>query len=428
MNENYWSEHWTKEKIKAMVLEQFQAFWRRDTGIHRQSLVQVQAAIGSTHAVIISGLRRAGKSTLLAQLAHHLGEANFYYLNCEDDRLLGFQAGDFDGVFQVLAELFGDRKIFLVDEIQSIPGWEHFVRRFMARGYKLLMTGSNASLLSRELGSRLTGRYLTIELFPFSFLEFLQFGEIEIPDLNRMTTVDSARLNHLLSEYLRLGGIPEPLKYPELPLLRYLYDDVLNRDIAARYHIEEVRALRELAFYLMSNPASLISFNKLKAHLQLGSVNTIRNYISYLEDSWLFFLTNVYDYSVKRQQIAPKKIYAIDPGMINAVGFSFSRNAGKLLENLVYLALRQKYQEIYYLQHPNKYDVDFFLPQHGQLFQVSQDMNNPATREREIRSLKEAMNTFNLPTGTILTMADGPSVRINKRVIEIRSTARWLLE
>jgi uncharacterized protein len=182
------------------------------------------------------------------------------------------------------------------------------VRRFMDQGIKFFVTGSNASLLSRELGSRLTGRYVPVELFPFSFVEFLRFKGYAIPDLTRLTTVEKAQLQQAFNEYLHMGGIPEPLKYPELPLLRTLYDDILYRDIATRYRIEEVRALKELAFYLMSNPASQVSFNKLKEQFRLGSVNTIKNYIEYLDNSWLIFTMNVYDYSVNRQQIAAKKV------------------------------------------------------------------------------------------------------------------------
>ena len=144
----------------------------------------------SPHAVIISGLRRVGKSTLLAQLAHRLGQDRFYYINFEDDRFMGFGAEDANDLYQSLAEVFGERKVWIVDEIQNVPGWEHFVRRFMDMGFKFYITGSNASLLSRELGSRLTGRYVPVELFPFSFTEFLRFRQLVAPDLARLTTLD----------------------------------------------------------------------------------------------------------------------------------------------------------------------------------------------------------------------------------------------
>jgi predicted AAA+ superfamily ATPase len=410
-----------------MLLEQFQAFWRRDTGIERTQLAELERAAPLPHAVIISGLRRAGKSTLLAQLVHRLGESKFYYVNFEDERFLGFASDDANDLYGALVELFGERGIFVVDEIQNVPGWEHFVRRFMDLGLKFYITGSNASLLSRELGTRLTGRHVPVELFPFSFPEFLRFRGYPAPNLARLTTMDAARLRGHLGEYLRLGGIPEPLKYPELPLARTLYDDVIYRDIATRYRIEEVRALKELAFYLMSNPASLISFNKLKDRLRLGSVNTVKNYIEYLENGWLLFTTNVYAFSVKRQQVAPKKVYAIDTGLANAVGFSFSPNTGKLLENLVFLALRRRTQEVYYFVSPTGFEVDFYLPETRELIQVAQNLAHPAIREREVRALTGAVRDLGLTHGLILTDANAEPILENGLTIEVRSLAEWLV-
>ncbi len=427
MNENLWNAKWSKDQLKAMLLEQFQAFWQRDTGIERTQLAEIERAARAPHAVIISGLRRVGKSTLLAQLAHRIGEDRFYYLNFEDERFLGFQPEDANHLYQLLVEVFGERSIFVIDEIQNISGWERFVRRFIEMGLKFYITGSNASLLSRELGSRLTGRYVPIELFPFSFTEFLRFRGIAVPDSARMTTLDHAHLQQALSEYLRSGGIPEALKYPELPLLRTLYDDVLYRHIATRYRIAEIRAFKELAYYVMSNPASLISFNKLKQQFQLGSVNTIKNYIEYLENSWLAFTLNVYDYSVKRQQIAAKKVYGIDTGLLNAIGFAFSPNTGKLLENLVFLTLRRTTKDVYYAVSPAGYEVDFYLPETRRLIQVAQNMMQPATREREVRALVDTLRALKLTQGMILSETDLPPIEEDGLTIEIRSIAAWLI-
>lgn len=427
MNEVSWKSRWNKDQIKTMLLEQFQAFWQRDTGIVRTQLSEVEKAKDVPHAVIVSGLRRAGKSTLLAQMAHLLGEDQFFYINFEDDRFLGFQAEDATDLHQALIELFGERKIFVIDEVQNVTGWEHFVRRFMDMGFKFYITGSNASLLSKELGTRLTGRYIPIELLPFSFKEFMQFRDEVVPDLNRMTTADHARLQNSLQSYLQLGGIPDALKYPQLPLLRTLYDDVLYRDIATRYRLDAVIIIKELAFYLMSNPASLISFNKLKERFQVGSVNTIKSYIGYMENSWLLFTLNVYDYSVKRQQIAPKKVYSIDTGLANAVGFGFSPNTGKFLENLIYLALRRKTKDIYYFSSHGGYEVDFYLPQKQQLIQVTQNLDHPTVRDREFRALQDAMQSVKVQSALILTDSNAEPVEINGIPVEIHSAAEWLL-
>jgi predicted AAA+ superfamily ATPase len=410
-----------------MLLEQFDSFWKRETGIPRDRLADVERAASLPHAVIISGLRRVGKSTLLAQLAHQLGQEAFYYLNFEDDRFLGFQAEDANDLYQQLVELFGERQTFIIDEIQNVTGWEHFVRRFMEMGFKFYITGSNASLLSRELGTRLTGRYVPIELFPFSFREFLALRGQSMPNLKRMTTADKGILKSALNTYLQLGGIPETLKYPEVPLLRSLYDDVLYRDIATRHHLEAMTALKELAFFLISNPANLVSFNKLKEQFHLGSVNTIKSYIDYMENSWLIFTLNLYDFSVKRQQIAPKKIYCIDSGLTNAVGFGFSPNTGKLLENLVFLTLRQRSQEIYYYTSPSGYEVDFYLPKEQQLVQVTQNLDAPGVRERELRALTEAVQTIKVKQAIILADDNQDSLKVNGVPVEVRSTAEWLL-
>jgi predicted AAA+ superfamily ATPase len=426
MNENPWKARWSQDQVKAMLLEQFDSFWKRETGIRRDRLADVDRAAGLPHAVIVSGLRRVGKSTLLAQLAHKLGQDGFYYLNFEDDRFLGFQAEDANDLYQSLVEAFGERKVFIVDEIQNVTGWEHFVRRFMDMGFKFYISGSNASLLSRELGTRLTGRYVPIELFPFSFREFLEFREIPAPNLKRMTTADKGTLKSALASYLQLGGIPEALKYPELPLLRTLYDDVLHRDIATRYRLDAVTALKELAFFLMSNPAGLVSFNKLKEQFHLGSVNTIKSYIDYMENSWLLFTLNLYDFSVKRQQIAPKKIYCIDSGLANAVGFGFSPNTGKLLENLVFLALRRRSREIYYYTTPGGHEVDFYLPEEQLLVQVAENLDAPGTRERELRALAGAVKSVKVRKALILSDANEDDRDMSGVPVEVRSISEWL--
>jgi len=427
MNENPWKSRWSHDQIGSMLLEQFDSFWKLETGIPRDRLADLEQAADLPHAVIVSGLRRAGKSTLLAQMAHQLGQEAFYYLNFEDDRFLGFQAEDANDLYQSLVEVFGERRIFIIDEIQNIAGWEHFVRRFMDMGLKFYISGSNASLLSRELGTRLTGRYVPIELFPFSFREFLEFRGMPVPNLKRMTTADRGALNSALGSYLQMGGVPEALKYPELPLLRTLYDDVLYRDIATRYRLDAVTALKELAFYLISNPANLVSFNKLKGQFHLGSVNTIKSYIDYMENSWLIFAVNLYDFSVKRQQIAPKKIYCVDSGFANAVGFGFSPNTGKLLENLVYLALRRRSPEVYYYTTPGGYEVDFYLPEEQQLVQVTQNLNAPGMRERELRALAEAVRSLKVKKSLILSDANENDLKVTGVPVEVRSIAEWLL-
>ncbi len=414
--------------LASALKEQQQSFSDRDLGVEREALDELGQIIDTPQIIVISGLRRVGKSTLLAQIANKYLNDNYYFVNFEDERLLNFEVKDFDLLHETLIGLFGEKKTFLFDEIQNVPEWERFVRRLHDQGYKFIVTGSNASLLSQELGTRLTGRYLQVELFPFSFKEFLLFKKVEIPDLKVLTTKEKGKLIKLSKDYVVSGGIPDSLKYPELKIHKTLYDDVLYRDIATRYKLDNVKSLKELTFYLVSNISTLISFNKLKELLKLGSVNTVKNYIDYLENSWLFFIVNKYAYSVKEQQIAAKKVYGIDTGLAISVGFSFSENSGKLMENVVYLKLRREYQDIYYYKTTSEYEVDFFLPKIKSLIQVSQYFDAPETRERELRALISAgLEQKEVVNRMVITESDKQTLDREGVNIEVIPLYEWLL-
>lgn len=382
----------SKNILASALKEQYGAFLSGDLGVEREILKELEKAVSAPQIIVITGLRRVGKSTLLAQIAKKYLKDDFYFVNFEDERLLNFQVSDFDALHETLISLFGEKKTFLFDEIQNVPEWERFVRRLHDQGYKFIVTGSNASLLSQELGTRLTGRSVRIELLPFSFREYLVFRKVKVPNLSVLTTRQKGSLRKLANEYIIFGGIPDALKYPELEVHKTLYNDVLYRDIAARYKLDNVKSLKELAFYLISNAANLVSFNKLKDLLKLGSVNTVIKYVDYLENSWLFLVINKYAYSVKEQQVAAKKVYGIDTGLIKSVGFSFSENKGKLIENAVFLQLRRKHYDIYYYKTAKGYEVDFFLSKERSLIQVVQHFDPPETQERELRALIEAAN------------------------------------
>lgn len=418
----------TKDLISLVLKEQSEAFSAYNFGVQREILDSLKKAILAPQIIVITGLRRVGKSTLLAQIARKFLKNSFYFVNFEDERLLNFQVADFDLLHETLISLFGEKKVFLFDEIQNVPEWERFVRRLHDQGYKFIVTGSNASLLSQELGTRLTGRSLRVDLFPFSFREFLEFKQAKIPDLKILTIRQKGNLQKLVNEYLVSGGIPDALKYPELSIHKTLYDDVLFRDIATRHKLENIKSLQELAFYLISNISSLVSFNKLKGLLKLGSVNTVISYIGYLENSWLFSTINKYAYSVKEQQIAAKKLYCIDTGLATSVGFSFSKNKGKLMENAVYLQLRRKYQDIYYYKTNQDGEVDFFLPKEEMLIQVAQKFDMPEMQEREqgalIASRKELKKAKRL---VIVTESKRQELEIEGLKILVMPLYEWLL-
>src|SRR3990167_6002161 len=419
----------TKDILASALKEQAESFQARDLGVEREILGELKETIFAPQITVITGLRRVGKSTLLAQIANKYLKDGYYFVNFEDERLLNFQVKDFDLLHETLISMFGEKQTFLFDEIQNVPEWERFVRRLHDQGYKFIVTGSNASLLSQELGTRLTGRSVRIELFPFSFREYLDFRNVKTPDLNVLTTRQKGNLRKLADEYISFGGIPDALKYPELGVHKALYDDVLYRDIATRYKLDNVKSLKELAFYLVSNTASLVSYNKLKDLLKLGSVNTVINYVDYLENSWLFFVVNKYAYSVKEQQIAAKKTYGIDTGLIQSVGFSFSQNKGKLMENMVFLQLRRKYHDVYYYKTTEDYEVDFFLPSEGSLIQVAQHFDSAETRERELRALVSAANEQKRAKKLVI-ITESEKSEFEMEGIQIQATPlyEWLLQ
>jgi len=419
----------TIDIIRTLLIEQKEEFYSQDLGVERTKLAEIRKYKDTPYPIIISGLRRAGKSTLLAQIAHEFYPKNsYFFVNFEDERFLNFTVSDFTKLFELLIELFGDNKIFFLDEIQNITGWERFVSRMVRNGYKFYITGSNASMLSQELGTKLTGRYIPVELLPFSFDEYLRFNKVTFPKINLLTTLQKGKLKNIFANYLQSGGIPQALQYPELPIHRTLYDDILYRDIAARYKLTDTKALKELSFYLMSNIASPISYNKLKELLKLGSVTTVTSYIDYLQTSWLFFAVNKYAFSVKEQQIANKKIYSIDTGLIKSVAFSFSENRGKFLENLVFLNLWRLYKDVYYYKTKKGHEVDFYIPSKKLFIQVCQSLANESTKERELQALTESMQEVEGSTALILTNNEKESYLIDNKSVNSIPIYEWLLE
>ena len=294
----------------------------------------------------------------------------------------------------------------------------------MDLGFKFYLAGPNASMLSRELGTHLTGRYVPIELFPFSFFEFIQFRIEAFPDLRHLTGGDKVRLKNLLDAYLRFGGIPEALKFPESPVLRDLYDAILYRDIAASHHLEKVTALRELAFYLLTHPAGLISLDQLKRQLHLGSTKTIQDHLSYLENSWLVFTLDVYAPSLKLQPFGHKKIYCIDTGLATVVGFS--PVPLNLLENLVFVALRRQTKELSACLLPGGSAASFYLPERGQVLQISTDWGSSATREHEVQALSATLKTARVENALILSEAEQDSFELDGLQVEVRAISEWL--
>lgn len=419
------------EKLKEVILEQNKNTTKPNTVIERIALKNVADNLVLPHALIISGIRRSGKSTFLEQITDRYFPDGVYYLNFEDERLLEFSVSDFNLLFELFIQIFGEKKPFCFDEIQNIPDWERFVRRMQDQGYKFIITGSNASLLSQELGTKLTGRSVQCELFPFSFSEYLLFQNISWSTESMYLTVERAKLKQAFDVYLQNGGMPEYVTYQNPIVLKNVYENILFRDIVARYELKESKVLREIAFYLLSNTACLFSYNSLKNTFLLGSSNTVKNYVDYLENSWLFFTIPKFSHSMKEQSIANKKIYCIDNGLINHLAFRFSKNSGRFLENLVFLHLRRRYSEIYYYKTNNNLEVDFYIRDGAntpQLIQVTESMSELSTRERELRALFKAMDECSLTNATIITHDASEIISKGEKTIHIIPAWHWCLQ
>jgi predicted AAA+ superfamily ATPase len=224
------------------------------------------------------------------------------------------------------------------------------------------------------------------------------------------------------------GGMPEYLRYGDKEALKKVYNDVLYRDVAAKYSIEDVKSLRELSFYLISNLASPYTFNSLKKFLKLGSFNTVKNYINHLEDSFLFYSVELYSPSLKKQMVSPRKIYCADNGLADSVAFKFSADKGKYLENLVFLELKRREKEVYYYKTENNLEVDFFLRgKKLELVQVSWNLTDKKTRERELKALFEAMDELKITNGLVLTDDDEETVKQGEKIVEVKPVYKWLL-
>ena len=419
-----------KSLLKEIVLEQEKDRQDIDAGIPRAALSIASRHATLPHAVVVSGVRRSGKSTLLNQIISDLYKKGVYYFNFEDERLVDFDVDDFNHLYEVFLELYGDKKIFFFDEVQNVPQWEVFVRRMQGKGCKFFITGSNASLLSKELGTKLTGRNVNVELFPFSFMEFLSFKGFQISKNGLSLTSERAAIKKYFAEYLKYGGMPEYLKYQDTTLLKRLYEDILYRDIVARYGIKQVKPLRELGLYLLSNIGGTFSYNNLKNVLGLGSMNTIKRYADFMENSYLIFLVSKFSYSLKQQFVSLKKIYCIDNGLSEAVAFQFSKNKGKFLENLVFLELRRKFQEIYYYKTTNNLEVDFLFKSGKndlKLIQVADNLDNEKTRQRELNALEKAMDELKLKTALILTEDTEEEIVLKGKVLMVKPIYKWLL-
>jgi predicted AAA+ superfamily ATPase len=335
---------------------------------------------------IVIGPRRAGKSFFITR--YMMAQGPFGYVNFDDEELNDKEK--IPDILTAVANLYPGAKTLLLDEIQNIPGWELLANRLSRQGYTLYITGSNAHLLSKELATHLTGRHMITTIFPFSFAEYLRTKGGEY--------TESEYRAHLV-EYSASGGFPEPL-LTTIDRKEYhlrLFDAVVYKDIIRRYKVRSPQGLGDLAQYLCSNVTGEYSVHRLSQVTGCRSDRTVRKYLDYLKEAFLFFSIPRFSYKVKEQVLANKKIYCIDNGFVTAKGFRFSRNDGNLMENLVAIALRQLELagnlNLYYWKNANQQEVDFVLQRSGKiiaLIQVCTHLTDDKVRRREVNGLLTA--------------------------------------
>ena len=418
--------------LKQVLVEQRDLIRPLPEHIEREMVKEISSLVNLKHIVTVTGHRRAGKSVFLSQIIdRYYGIDNVYYLNLDDERLASLSLEDMNTFMEVFSSLFGKRRVIFLDEIQNLSGWERFISRLYNQGYKIYITGSNANLLSSELSTLLTGRYVEAEIYPFSFREFLIYRGFKLDDeMLLYKTEVKGEIRKLFDEYLLMGGFPEVVRYKELDLLRILFSDVITKDIVARYEIREAKTIKEIAHFLVSNPAREFSYNRIKNIYGLGSVHTVKNYIDYLVSAYMFFELPKFSYSLKEMHTRTKKCYVIDNGFVSAVGFSATQDIGRLYENLVFDELKRRGKEVYYYKDRQGKEVDFVISGKRDIeecIQVCFDIENEATFRREIKSLLAAMDEFKLGKGLILTGNNEDVIEIKGKNVFLIPVWKWLI-
>ncbi len=381
---------------------------------------------------VTTGVRRSGKTVF----THLVMQGQKYaFVNFDDERLAFVDKEDLNSVLEALYQVYGDFQYLMLDEIQNIPGWELFVNRLQRRGMRIFITGSNANLLSSELSTHLTGRFIKMEIFPFSFKEFLDYKGI---NEFRDSTKTRAMLKGHLEEYIRSGGFPEVVKSSGIGrlYLSTLYSSIISRDIIARHNIRFVKSFREMATTIISNFSTLITFNKLKNTHDFKSSHTAKNYVEYLSEAYLIFLLDKYSPKPKEIANSPKKVYVIDTGLINTLSTSASENKGRLMENLVFLQIMRRMSiepdlEAFYWRDYQDREVDFILrkgKQIKELIQVTYASGDNDIKKREKRSLLKASEILNCKNMLMITWDYEDKEVIEDKIIIYMPLWKWLLD
>lgn len=399
---------------------------KEETIIPREKLEEAKKALKFPNVLAVLGIRRCGKSIFSYLLAK---EQKFGYVNFDDERLWPIKTEDLNEILKSFYKIYGDVEVIVLDEVQNVKGWELFANR-LRRTKKVILTGSNSNLLAGELATHLTGRHMDVVLFPFSFREFIKSKNFE--ESVAYTTREKAKLLKLLDEYLQNGGFPETQKFGKR-MVSLIYEDILTKDVLLRHKIKKIEELRGLAKYLITNSAEEFSYTKAAKVLSVRHVSTVSKWIKYLEEAFLVFKLERFDFKLKQQILAPKKIYCIDSGLMTVVGFKFSENKGKLMENAIAGELKRRAEqneEIYYWKDHQQNEIDFVIKKDEKIVQLVQSSyanSREDVKEREINSLLKASKALKCNNLQIITWDYEATETTKKRKIRCVPLWKWLL-
>lgn len=423
------------------ILASYNRFWSTgdiESGIRRDMLDVCLGRLDSKETVVLKGVRRSGKSTLLAQVIGHLIDEGvlpsaILRVNFEEPLFSAEYSVDLlEQVYRTYRERIrpGGKSWLFLDEIQNIPGWEAWVRgRSETEEIKVFITGSSSKVLSREIGTKLTGRHVSFEVHPLSFKEFLRFNNIEIK--NELDYLENkTAIRHYFLEYVRFGGFPEAVlgKEDGELLLKHYFEDILYRDVAARHEIRDTANLRNLAVYLLTNAARRTSINKLKKNFHISQDKT-EGYVSALLESYLIFQLQKFSFSLKSTLRAGFKPYAVDTGLRNRVAFSFSEDLGHLVENVVFNHLRRSHEELYFMG--NGGETDFAVKEGMKITKLIQvwydDSGLSAVPEREIAGFLRDEHAAEKAEAVLITNDYEDVIQVEGRPVRCIPAAKYLL-
>jgi len=415
------------EDAKILEILQIWKKYQKRELIDREITDKIIKLIGK-EVIDIIGIRRCGKSSLLSLLMKKLKikESEILFVNLDDPMFINdYDIKLLDKIWEVYRIHInpGEKPFIFLDEIQFIPKWEKWIRKIrdLELAY-IFITGSSSKLLSKEYGTSLTGRHISFVLYPLSFSEFIRFKGFEIPKNEFEIMEEKIRLRSLFNEYLISGGFPEVVLTNNTELLKNYFEDIIYKDIITRYEIRNVNLLRSLASYCLTNLSKHLTYNSIK-NLYKISLDTVKSYLSYLEESFLIFQISKFSYSLKVQEISPKKIYCIDNGLRNAVSFKFSKDEGKLAENLVCIELKRRLKEIYYWK--NKHEIDFVIKEiDGSLNAINVTYSDEID-DREIIGLEEFKSKFKSNINNLIILTK--NIEKESQGIKYIPIWKWLL-